>query len=86
VRGTTSRSVPALLVSLSVLIIAALFAVPGTSLAAKSSRKAQPSGEQPACPNRALPPAPVDTSEEPKPGQTRPEPLPQPKEPVGGTR
>ncbi|HEV8555509.1 MAG TPA: serine hydrolase [Actinophytocola sp.] len=85
-RSTTSRSVPALLVSLFVLVTAALFAAPATSLAAKTPRKAQPSGEQSACPNRALPPAPVDTSEEPKPGQTRPEPLPQPKDPVGGAR
>ncbi|OLR91126.1 peptidase M15 [Actinokineospora bangkokensis] len=38
------------------------------------------------CPNHDRPPAPVDTSEEPKPGQRSPEPLPIPEEPVGGTR
>jgi D-alanyl-D-alanine carboxypeptidase (penicillin-binding protein 5/6) len=95
VRFTANRSVPALVISLFVLVIAALFSTPGVS-AARSPRKATPAGEQPtptqptqaesSCPNRALPPAPVDTSEEPRAGGTRPEPLPVPDNPVGGAR
>ena len=92
-RFTANRSVPALLISLFVLVTAALFTTPGVS-AARSPRKAALAGEQPtptqptpsACPNRELPPAPVDTSEEPQPGGARPEPLPVPEDPVGGTR
>ena len=91
-RFTANRSVPALVLSLFVLVIAALFTTPGVS-AARSTRKAaagdQPTSTQPtqsACPNRAVPPAPVDTSEEPPPGGARPEPLPLPENPVGGAR
>ena len=84
-RFTASRSVPALLVSLFVLVTAALYAAPGVS-ATRSPRKAQPTGEQANCPNHAQPPAPVDTSEEPAAGATRPEPLPVPSQAVGGTR
>lgn len=81
---------PALVVSLFVLVIAALFTAPGVATA-RGPRKAQPTDQQttpaqPTCPNRALPPAPVDTSEEPPPGSTRPEPLPVPERPVGGSR
>jgi serine-type D-Ala-D-Ala carboxypeptidase (penicillin-binding protein 5/6) len=85
VRFTANRSAPALLVSLFILVTAALFAAPGVS-AARSPRKAQPTGEQAGCPNRDAPPPPVDTSEEPKPGQTRPGPLPVPNQTVGGSR
>jgi D-alanyl-D-alanine carboxypeptidase (penicillin-binding protein 5/6) len=80
VRFTANRSVPALLVSLFTLVIA-LLASPGTASAA---RRAQPN--QPVCPNRALPPAPIDTSEQPAPGSGTPQPLPVPNEPVGGAR
>lgn len=38
------------------------------------------------CSNEELPPAPVDTSEQPPPGQESPAPLTVPKEPVGGPR
>ncbi|GAA3539180.1 D-alanyl-D-alanine carboxypeptidase family protein [Amycolatopsis ultiminotia] len=38
------------------------------------------------CADRAAPPAPVDTSEQPKPGQAAPAPLPVPAQPVGGQR
>ena len=69
--------------SLFVLVTAALLTVPGVSTAARSPHRAQPADQ---CPNHAQPPAPVDTSEEPKPGQSRPEPLPVPKEAVGGSR
>lgn len=79
-----------------VLIVAALVSTPGVS-AARSPRKVAAPGGQPTtqpttpptesgCPNRAVPPAPVDTSEEPAPGSTRPEPLPVPDSPVGGAR
>ncbi|HEU5473907.1 MAG TPA: D-alanyl-D-alanine carboxypeptidase family protein [Actinophytocola sp.] len=87
-RSTASRSVQTLVVSLFVLIIAALITTPGVSATARSPRKAQP-GDNPAesgCPNRAVPPAPVDTSEEPPPGEERPSPLPVPASPVGGPR
>ncbi|MEU6646239.1 D-alanyl-D-alanine carboxypeptidase family protein [Saccharomonospora sp. NPDC046836] len=39
-----------------------------------------------ACPNRLLPPPPVDTSEQPPPGQPSPPPLPVPANPAGGAR
>ncbi|WP_033295178.1 D-alanyl-D-alanine carboxypeptidase family protein [Amycolatopsis jejuensis] len=38
------------------------------------------------CTEHAVPPAPVDTSEKPKPGQAVPAPLPVPPQPVGGER
>ncbi|HET9138452.1 D-alanyl-D-alanine carboxypeptidase family protein [Actinophytocola sp.] len=84
-----SRSVPALVVSLFVLITAALFTTPGVSSATRLPRKAQPGTNTPtesACPNRDVPPAPIDTSEEPAPGAERPAPLPVPADPVGGPR
>jgi D-alanyl-D-alanine carboxypeptidase (penicillin-binding protein 5/6) len=76
--------------SLCALVITAIVAAPG-AVAARYARQAQPSpGEndsaQGACQNRQLPPPPIDTSEEPKPGQPSPEPLPVPEDPVGGTR
>ncbi|MGW5315266.1 D-alanyl-D-alanine carboxypeptidase family protein [Nocardia thailandica] len=39
-----------------------------------------------ACPQRTLPPAPIDTSEVPAPGEPTPQPLPVPSAPVGGKR
>jgi serine-type D-Ala-D-Ala carboxypeptidase (penicillin-binding protein 5/6) len=44
---------------------------------------AQPDGS---CPNKTTPPAPVDTSEKPKPGQQSPGPVPVPEQPAGGAR
>jgi D-alanyl-D-alanine carboxypeptidase (penicillin-binding protein 5/6) len=90
VRLTARRSVPALLISLCALVIAALVTTPSVS-AARNARKAPVVGQQPPqtpapCPNREVPPAPVDTSEEPPPGSRTPEPLPVPESPVGGTR
>ncbi|GHF86861.1 D-alanyl-D-alanine carboxypeptidase [Amycolatopsis bartoniae] len=38
------------------------------------------------CPDQQVPPPPVDTSEQPPPGQPSPAPLPVPAEPVGGAR
>jgi D-alanyl-D-alanine carboxypeptidase (penicillin-binding protein 5/6) len=86
VRFTARNSGPALVVSLIALVVAALFTAPGVSSATRSPRKAQPAPEQPACPNRVVPPAPIDTSEEPPPGVASPEPLPVPEDPIGGNR
>lgn len=89
-RFAARRSTPALLVSLSFLLIAALFDAPGAAAASRFQRTAQPQETQPpaaaTCPNRVLPPAPVDTSEQPPPGSPSPEPLPVPNEPVGGAK
>lgn len=76
--------------SLCALVIAA-FAAPGAS-ATRAARKAQPPNEdqtqtaQAVCQGRQLPPPPIDTSEEPAPGQPSPEPLPIPDDPIGGPR
>jgi D-alanyl-D-alanine carboxypeptidase (penicillin-binding protein 5/6) len=64
---------------------------PGVSSASPAQPNAQPTDQQPSpapqtCPNRVLPPAPIDTSEQPPPGSPSPEPLPVPNEPVGGDR
>ncbi|WP_424189629.1 D-alanyl-D-alanine carboxypeptidase family protein [Actinokineospora sp. G85] len=93
-RPAARRSVPALLVSLCALVMVALLAAPGAAESARAARKAQPvptDQEAPAqssaqCSNHDRPPPPIDTSEEPKPGETSPPPLPVPEEPVGGTR
>ena len=90
VRPAATRFVPALVLSLCALVITAIVAAPGAA-ATSSARRAQPTnGEnetgQGACENRQLPPPPIDTSEEPKPGEPSPEPLPVPEDPVGGTR
>jgi D-alanyl-D-alanine carboxypeptidase (penicillin-binding protein 5/6) len=76
--------------SLCALVITAIIAAPG-AVAARSARQAQPTNGdnesgQGACENRQLPPPPIDTSEEPKPGEPSPEPLPVPEDPVGGPR
>jgi D-alanyl-D-alanine carboxypeptidase (penicillin-binding protein 5/6) len=76
--------------SLCALVITAIVAAPGAA-AARSARQVQPTNGdnesgQGACENRQLPPPPIDTSEEPKPGEPSPEPLPVPEDPVGGTR
>lgn len=87
-RHATARFVPAFVVSLCALVIAAVLAAPGASAGSRHSRNAQPQTEEPrvACQARQLPPAPVDTSEEPLPGESSPEPLPIPDDPVGGAR
>ncbi len=89
-RQAATRFVPALVLSLCALVITAIVAAPGAA-AARSARQVEPTtgdndSAQGACQNRQLPPPPVDTSEEPKPGEPSPEPLPVPDEPVGGTR
>ncbi|WP_157599647.1 D-alanyl-D-alanine carboxypeptidase family protein [Saccharomonospora xinjiangensis] len=54
-----------------------------TPQAAVAPQAAQPSTS---CPNRTLPPPPVDTSEKPPPGEASPAPLPVPENPAGGDR
>ncbi|GAB3501035.1 D-alanyl-D-alanine carboxypeptidase (penicillin-binding protein 5/6) [Amycolatopsis cihanbeyliensis] len=54
-----------------------------TPLASAQTGTAAPDGD---CPNRLLPPPPVDTSERPPPGQESPEPPPVPDRPAGGER
>jgi D-alanyl-D-alanine carboxypeptidase (penicillin-binding protein 5/6) len=78
VRHATARFVPAFIVSLCALVIAAVLAAPGAWATHRSQRGA--------CQARQLPPAPIDTSEEPKPGDPSPDPLPIPDDPVGGPR
>jgi D-alanyl-D-alanine carboxypeptidase (penicillin-binding protein 5/6) len=51
-------------------------------LFASATATAQPSS----CPNKTTPPKPVDTSENPKPGQPSPGPIAVPDKPAGGTR
>ncbi|OLF13570.1 D-alanyl-D-alanine carboxypeptidase family protein [Actinophytocola xanthii] len=87
-RHATARFVPAFVVSLLALVIAALVTTPGASASARQARKAQPESEEQrgACQARPLPPPPIDTSEEPPPGSPSPEPLPIPDDPVGGPR
>lgn len=90
-RLAATRFTPAFLLSLCALVITAIVAAPGAA-AAGHVRHRQPTTTAPgdaaqgACQNRQLPPPPVDTSEEPLPGQPSPEPLPVPEDPVGGSR
>lgn len=65
------------------VLLASLCLFAPVSLAASLTATAQPGG---ACPNKTTPPAPVDTSERPKPGQKSPSPPPVPNKPVGGER
>lgn len=89
-RLAATRFVPAFILSLCALVITAIVAAPG-AVAARYARHGQPtSGDndsgQGSCQHLAVPPPPVDTSEEPKPGTPSPDPLPVPEDPVGGTR
>ncbi|MGX7827556.1 D-alanyl-D-alanine carboxypeptidase family protein [Actinokineospora sp. 24-640] len=72
-----ARGTVAALVALMTAVPAA--AQPGTTGEPLMQTSAQ-------CRNHDRPPPPIDTSEEPKPGQPSPQPLPVPEEPVGGTR
>jgi D-alanyl-D-alanine carboxypeptidase (penicillin-binding protein 5/6) len=73
-------------VSLCALVIAAVFAAPAASAEQRANRESQSrtQAQRGACEARKLPPAAIDTSEEPKPGTSSPEPLPVPEDPVGG--
>ncbi|MQA12346.1 MAG: peptidase M15 [Pseudonocardiaceae bacterium] len=64
---------------ITVLITVLLALLPGSLVV-------PPALAAPGCANREVPPPPVDTSEEPKPGQPSPKPLPVPDDPVGGER
>lgn len=68
--------------SLMVLVsgVLALAVTPVATAAPKPPAQAQP------CANKTTPPAPIDTSEKPRPGEVAPEPLPVPPVPVGGER
>ncbi|WP_370932091.1 D-alanyl-D-alanine carboxypeptidase family protein [Amycolatopsis sp. cg13] len=68
----------------SLRAFAAPLAAALVAVAAPVALAAPASAEQ--CTEHAAPPAPVDTSEKPKPGQTVPPPLPMPAQPVGGDR
>ena len=78
--GAARQTVSALLVSLCAVVSSAAGATaqPTTD----SQKPAQTSAQ---CQNHDRPPPPIDTSEEPKPGQPSPSALPVPQEPVGGT-
>ncbi|WP_307849775.1 D-alanyl-D-alanine carboxypeptidase family protein [Qaidamihabitans albus] len=75
------RHAPALRFLL-VTLLTALLAAPALPAAAQELTE-PPASE---CANRQLPPPPVDTSEEPPPGQASPSPLPVPQTPAGGER
>ncbi len=86
---------PALLLSLCALVVAAIVVTP-VAHAQRSTEVQQPTQGQRTepttpqqsaqCQNHDRPPPPIDTSEEPKPGEPTPPPLAVPEEPVGGTR
>jgi len=88
VRHATVRFVPAFVVSLLALVMAVLVTPPVASAKPGQARGTQPETDtqQGACHARQLPPPPIDTSEEPLPGNPSPEPLPIPDDPVGGAR
>ena len=70
--------------TLFALFVTALLA--GTSVLV-ATPPAEAATESPTeCPNRTLPPPPVDKSEEPPPGEQSPTPLPVPETPAGGER
>jgi D-alanyl-D-alanine carboxypeptidase (penicillin-binding protein 5/6) len=83
VRHATVRFVPAFVVSLCALVIVAVLAAPGASAGQSQPRLEERQG---GCQARQLPPAAIDTSEEPPSGEPTPNPLPVPKDPVGGPR
>lgn len=72
----------------SSLKVLALTALAGLLLMAAPPARAQTGTGAPdaSCPNRLLPPPPVDTSEQPAPGEASPRPLPVPETAIGGTR
>ncbi|GAA0592839.1 D-alanyl-D-alanine carboxypeptidase family protein [Kutzneria viridogrisea] len=72
---------PRLLVA---LLCALSLAIPAVAAAAPPATQTQAPAQ--ACQNRTAPPAAVDASEKPAPGQQPPAPLPVPADPVGGPR
>ncbi|MFB9428852.1 D-alanyl-D-alanine carboxypeptidase family protein [Streptoalloteichus tenebrarius] len=80
------RSAVALLAAAGALLSTVL--VPTSAVAAPHPREAMPRQQEPQkpCDNKTSPPAPVDNSEQPKPGKPSPPPPPVPEQPVGGPR
>ncbi|NIJ14090.1 D-alanyl-D-alanine carboxypeptidase (penicillin-binding protein 5/6) [Saccharomonospora amisosensis] len=70
-------------VSLSALVAIVAVPVPALALGQPAQPPAPVVQE---CANRQLPPPPVDTSEQPRPGESSPAPLPVPATPAGGER
>ncbi|MDX8052000.1 D-alanyl-D-alanine carboxypeptidase family protein [Lentzea sp. BCCO 10_0798] len=67
------------------LIVALVLATATAAFAAPTGTAQQAAGSA-QCANRETPPPPVDTSEQPAPGQKAPTPLEVPEKPVGGDR
>ncbi|MGK8504238.1 D-alanyl-D-alanine carboxypeptidase family protein [Nocardia asiatica] len=76
----------ALLCAGVVLAVAAIGATAVPSLAEPTSTTPFTTPNTDSCPQKTLPPAPIDASEVPAPGQPTPAPLPIPSPPIGGTR
>ncbi|WP_342222283.1 hypothetical protein [Nocardia abscessus] len=74
----------ALLCAGAVLAVAAIGATAVPSLAEPSTTTPFTTPNTDACPQKTLPPAPIDASEVPAPGQPTPAPLPVPSPPIGG--
>ncbi|MGV9725544.1 D-alanyl-D-alanine carboxypeptidase family protein [Nocardia beijingensis] len=77
----------------ALLCVGAVLAVAAIGATAAPSVAAPPSTTTPfttpntdGCPQKTSPPAPIDTSEVPAPGQPTPTPLPIPSPPIGGAR
>ncbi|MFS8105101.1 D-alanyl-D-alanine carboxypeptidase [Lentzea alba] len=66
------------------LIVALVLALATAAFAAPTGTAQQAASAQ--CANRETPPPPVDTSEQPAPGQKAPTPLEVPEKPIGGDR
>lgn len=87
-RLAATRFVPAFVLSLCALVITAIVAAPGAIAARRQGQPTTGANDAPngTCEHRELPPPPIDTSEQPAPGQPTPKPLPVPDDPVGGPR
>ncbi|TSE02052.1 D-alanyl-D-alanine carboxypeptidase [Skermania sp. ID1734] len=68
-------------------LVAGMLALTGAPAAAEPTAATSTPFSTPntdSCPNRMVPPKPIDSSEVPSPGQTSPSPVPVPDKPVGG--
>jgi D-alanyl-D-alanine carboxypeptidase (penicillin-binding protein 5/6) len=81
--SSSPRSLRLLVASLAVGVLS-VAAPPTAGAAPQAGAVPQAPAQAPSCAAGAAPPAPVDTSEKPAPGQTVPPPLPVPAQPVGG--
>ncbi|WP_280233926.1 D-alanyl-D-alanine carboxypeptidase family protein [Nocardia cyriacigeorgica] len=86
IRDLRRRATVALAVVLSVGAVAGAPAIaePASSTGPTTTPFTTPNTDS--CPQQTLPPAPIDLSEVPEPGQPTPEPLPVPDPPIGGER